>query len=86
MIFQSTKISEQAYIWSAWGECNPDTCLQRRTRKCKNDETCMGSDGTSLNKDHPDFVEEGWEKFDRRCSDHSNCFAETTDQLQTDGK
>lgn len=46
----------------------------------------MGSDGTSLNKDHPDFVEEGWEKFDRRCSDHSNCFAETTDQLQTDGK
>ena len=84
MIFKSTKFSEQAYIWSAWGECNANTCLQRRSRKCQNDEECPGS-GTSLDKDHADFVEEGWEKFDRRCSDHSNCFAEATNQL-SDGK
>ena len=78
---------EQAYIWSAWGQCDPVTCLQRRTRKCKDDETCAGSgDHHHFSKDHDDHVPEGYEKFDRRCSDHSDCFAEAIDQLPSNGK
>ena len=75
---------EQAYIWSAWGECNPVTCLQRRTRRCKNGETCTGKH--VLEEDHDDHVPEGFEKFDRRCSDHSDCFAVAIDQLPSNGK
>ena len=78
---------EQAYIWSAWGECDKVTCLQRRTRKCRDDETCAGSgDHQHLSEDHVDLVPEGYEKFDRRCSDHSDCFAQAIDQLPSSGK
>ena len=87
-IYEASKITnlilEQAYIWSSWGECDASTCLQRRTRRCKEGEVCPGS-GTTVAEDHPDYVPEGSEKFDRRCSDHSDCFAEATNQLP-DGK
>ena len=66
--------SEKAFIWSEWGDCNQSTCLQRRKRACVDATKCkaIGTEGDD------DYVEAGWEKFDRKCMDHEACFASVT--------
>ena len=78
---------EKAYIWTEWGACNKQTCTQRRKRKCKYADKCKGSDDddrdkeAGITKDHSDYVEAEWEKFDRQCTDIPECFAPVDDDL-----
>ena len=81
---------EKAHIWTEWGSCNKQTCTQRRKRKCKVADKCKGSDhddrDKDLSKDDSDYVEAGWEKFDRGCSDITECFAPVDDDMPLKGE
>ena len=82
---------EKAFIWTEWGSCHVETCIQRRKRKCKDESKCKGSandahDVEHLEKDSDDWVEAGWEKFDRGCTDVTECFADVSDNMPVEGK
>ena len=76
MLYSKCTFLEKAFIWTEWGTCDTTTCIQRRKRKCKDESKCKGS------KD----VEDGWEKFDRGCTDVTECFATVEDKMPVDGK
>ena len=65
-------------MWSEWGECNENTCFQRRKRKCIDESSCAALD-EGLDETHADFIGAGWEKFERACTDKTDCFAAITE-------
>ena len=70
--------SEKAYIWSEWGSCNTETCLQRRKRKCVDEDACAELVEDGIDSSHADYIGAGWEKFERKCMDIEECFADVT--------
>ena len=89
---------EKAHIWTEWGECHTTTCTQRRVRKCKDESKCKGSADDDRDNHlswtneegeteyHADYVQAGWEKFDRHCTDKTECFTPVTDSMPKDGE
>ena len=89
---------EKAHIWTEWGECHVTTCTQRRVRKCKDETKCRGSAEDDRDKHlswtneegeteyHTDYVKAGWEKFDRHCTEKTECFTPVTDSMPKDGE
>ena len=90
MLYSKCTFLEKAFIWTEWGTCDTKTCIQRRKRKCKDESKCKGSKDDPhdehIKEDHADYVEDGWEKFDRGCTDVTECFANVEDKMPVDGK